>query len=115
MSAQEHIGCASNGDEHHPGDTYGFVMHPTLEPNAGAKESCRHEPHKDVEDLGRHRPLRSGDEAVIYARTRGISCAVVTHHASFENADFRSPVSEARPVGVAVDSMRISARLRNSP
>ena len=30
-------------------------MYPALEPNAGAKQTCRYEPHKDIEDLGRHR------------------------------------------------------------
>jgi hypothetical protein len=36
MSAEQHVGCASNGDQHHPGDTNSFVMDPALEPDAGA-------------------------------------------------------------------------------
>jgi hypothetical protein len=36
MSAKEHVGCASNGDQHHPSDADCFVMYPALEPNACA-------------------------------------------------------------------------------
>jgi hypothetical protein len=48
MSTEKHVGCASNCDQHHPGDTNRFVMHPALEPNAAANETCRYEPHKDI-------------------------------------------------------------------
>jgi hypothetical protein len=34
----------------------GFMMYPPLEADAGTKETCRHEPHEDVQDLGGHRP-----------------------------------------------------------
>jgi hypothetical protein len=36
MSAEQHVGCASDGNQHHPGDTNRFVMDPALKPNAGA-------------------------------------------------------------------------------
>jgi hypothetical protein len=52
--AEQHVGCASNGDEHHPGDTYRLTVNSALEPSAGAKKTCRYEPQKDIEDLGRH-------------------------------------------------------------
>ncbi len=46
-------------------------------------------------------------------------CAHAPNHASLENADLRSPVSDASPVGapacVLTVSSRISARLLNSP
>src|SRR5947208_678696 len=56
MSAEQHIGCASNSDQHHPGDADGLVMHAALEPDAAAYEPCRYEPYKNIEDLRRHRP-----------------------------------------------------------
>jgi hypothetical protein len=31
-------------------------MHPALETNAAANETCRYEPYEDIQDLGRHRP-----------------------------------------------------------
>jgi hypothetical protein len=44
VSAKEHVGCASDVDQYHPGDTDCFVMYPALEPNACAQETCRYEP-----------------------------------------------------------------------
>jgi hypothetical protein len=60
MSAKQHVGCASNCDQHHAGDAYCFVMYPPIEADAGAEETGRYEPHKDVEDLGRHRQSPHG-------------------------------------------------------
>jgi hypothetical protein len=51
MSAEQHVGCTANGDQDHPGNSYRFVMYPALEANAGAKETCRYKPHKDIEGL----------------------------------------------------------------
>jgi hypothetical protein len=39
MSAEQHVGCASNRDEHHSGDIDRLVMDPALEPDAGAEEA----------------------------------------------------------------------------
>ena len=37
-TANPRIGCTSNGDQNHPGDTDCFVMYPALEPNACAQK-----------------------------------------------------------------------------
>src|SRR4029453_3972328 len=64
MSAKQHVGCASNGDQHHPGDTDCLVMYSALKPNAGTKATCRCQPHKDIEDVGRHRSAPRWEEDV---------------------------------------------------
>jgi hypothetical protein len=60
MPAEQHVGCASNGDQHHSGNPYRFVMYPALKPDAGTKQPRRYEPQQDVEDLGLHLPSPSG-------------------------------------------------------
>jgi hypothetical protein len=49
MPAEQHVGGASDGDQHHPGDPDRLVMDAALEADAGAKQACRYEPYRNIE------------------------------------------------------------------
>jgi hypothetical protein len=42
VPSEEHIGCASDRDQDHPGNANGLVVDPALKADQRAKDSCRH-------------------------------------------------------------------------
>src|SRR3712207_4406829 len=54
MAAQQHVSCASNGNQHHAGNADRLVMNAALKSDAGAKYASGHEPHQDVPNFRRH-------------------------------------------------------------
>jgi hypothetical protein len=54
VSTEQHVSRASDGDQHHPGDTDRLVMKATFVPDAGAQQASSYESRQNIQDLGRH-------------------------------------------------------------